>query len=110
MMGSAFDAEVLAAARLADRLVRNRGLTWHDLLSATANDRQLPQRPPPLRVTVAECLRRPGSLRPWERGFLESLEGFARLSEKQRDCLDLIAERVLGTAAVASAKERRPRH
>jgi hypothetical protein len=53
----------------------------------------------PWRHTVAECLRRPGSLRRWERGFLESLTRFPRLSPKQGRILNEIADRVSTSAA-----------
>jgi hypothetical protein len=99
MLGSDHLGEVANAGRLADKLVRAAGLTWHDILSPAANDRRFPERNPPWRATVAECLRRPGSLRRWEHSFLDSLTGFPRLSAKQRNCLDLIAQRVLGRAA-----------
>ena len=39
MLGSDFDGEVANAGRLADRLVRNAGLTWPDVLA--------PSLPPP---------------------------------------------------------------
>jgi hypothetical protein len=35
MIGSAHDNEALAAARMADRLVRGEGLTWFDVLATT---------------------------------------------------------------------------
>ena len=56
--------------------------TWiilvREVLSPVANVHQLPERSPPWRHTAPECLRRPGSLRRWERGVLESLTRFPR--------------------------------
>ena len=92
------DAAVAAATRLLER----HGVRWSQVLDP-APSVVVQTRPTRTdwRITVAELLRRPGSLRPWEAGFLESLEGFARLSAKQHAVLDLIAERVLRTAAAA---------
>ena len=43
MLGSQFDAEVANAGRLADRLVRENGLTWFDVLATTALPGTRPQ-------------------------------------------------------------------
>jgi hypothetical protein len=51
------------------------------------------------RQTVAQCLERPGALKPWELGFLRDLPGFRRLSTKQRCVLKEIADRVLAREA-----------
>ena len=58
---------------------------------------------PAWRETVAECLARPGSLRPWEIGFLHDLQRWGRrLSPKQRAIVNEIAVRV-GVMAEAAA-------
>lgn len=100
MLGSSFDGEVLAAARAAERLRREAGVSWREIVDPPASQ---PLPPPPKREppradwrdTVAQCLRQRGSLRPWEVGFLENLPNFARLSAKQSNCLNGIAQRVL---------------
>jgi hypothetical protein len=95
---SNFDGERQAAALAAVRFLHDRDLTWEDIV--------LPPDPgqPILgcaaateswRATIAACLRQPGSLRPWERKFLQSLRRFPRLSLKQRAILNQIADRVL---------------
>jgi hypothetical protein len=83
----------LAGAR---RILERHKMTWRDIVTAPAYPSPC-ARPPAWRETVAACLARPGCLRPWERGFLESLQSFRRISVKQRDCLTNIAER-LGVA------------
>lgn len=96
MMGSSSDNEVLIAARTAEAIRRQMGMTWPELL---AGQRQPERRPPPhddWRVIVDQCLARPEALGPWEQRFLRSLRAFPRLSPKQAACLARIAEHVLG--------------
>jgi hypothetical protein len=92
MTGSAHDGEALNAARLADRLVKDRGATWPDVL--------IPLQREPLHSTwrrvCAELAARPDGHRPWERRFVTDLSKFPRLSSKQRCVLQEIAARVLG--------------
>jgi hypothetical protein len=74
MLGSAHDGEALAAARAAERLRRDAGLSWAEIIEPT---------PPPDAATEAEdqiendpigfCLGRAGSLTEWERRFLLSI-------------------------------------
>src|SRR4051812_20664383 len=84
------DGEALNAARLADKLVRKRGTTRSDVLSPAPNDRQLSECKAPWRTTREEILARPGDLGHWERGFLQSLSDFPRLSIKQGRILNEI--------------------
>jgi len=100
LCSSGYDGEALAAARAADRFIRDRGLTWQDILqpeAAPAANRNLE----PWRQTVALCLRQLGSLRPWEADFLRNISGFAKISPKQRGVLIQIADRVLARRAAA---------
>jgi len=58
LCSSGYDGEALAAARAAVRFIRDRGLTWQDVLepeAAPAANRNLE----PWRETVALCLRQP---------------------------------------------------
>jgi hypothetical protein len=98
MCGSEHAGERAAAAAAADRLLRERGLTWADALNPPPVERKLPELGT-WRQTVRACLAQPGSLRPWEVGFLRDLPGFQRLSVKQRYCLKEISDRVLGRDA-----------
>ena len=94
MLGSDHAGERDAAAIAAAKLVRSTGLTWQQILSPPPPDRPLPELGT-WRETVRQCLARPGSLRPWEVGFLRDLPNFPRLSVKQRYVLKEIADRVL---------------
>ena len=55
MMGSQHDGEALNAARLADKLVREQGITWFDVIS-TAPPRASPDPPPPPRPSDDDLL------------------------------------------------------
>jgi hypothetical protein len=98
MLGSDYAGERDAAGLAAHRFIRERDLSWDDVIHpdipATGNRDTLQ----PWRATVAECLRQPGALRAWERQFLRSLSDFPRISQKQRSVLGQIAERVLRRA------------
>jgi hypothetical protein len=101
LLGSDHPGERDAAGLAAHRFIRDRGLTWADILLgapgvvAAANRNAVEA----WRQTVADCLRQHGSLRPWEGDFLRSLAGFACISLKQRSVLAQIADRVLRRAA-----------
>jgi hypothetical protein len=98
-LASPFDGEVTAAGLAAARFIRDRGLTWQDVIHPSAGLTANHNTIQPWRDIVADCLRQPGSLRPWERDFLRSLAGFVRISAKQRSVLGQIADRVLRRAA-----------
>jgi hypothetical protein len=98
MIGSDHAGERDAAALAAYRLVRSLGMTWSAVLNPPAVEKPLPELGT-WRKTVSACLERPGSLRPWEREFLNDLPKFRRLSVKQRYVLKEIAGRVLGGEA-----------
>jgi hypothetical protein len=97
MMGSRHDGEVLAAARTAERMRREAGVSWQELLVDTGVA-ELPaaerEAAADWRNLCAQLQRRAGDLRPWERRFVASLPNFPRLSAKQRGVLASIAERV----------------
>jgi hypothetical protein len=86
MLGSDHDGEVTAAARKANEMVRNAGMTWTEILAPS------PALPSP-KYDVADgdivgacrfCLRWPEAITDWEEGFLSSLLVRRRpLSEKQ---------------------------
>ena len=92
LLGSDHAGERDAAGLAAHRLLQRHGLTWEAVVMP-------PRAREPLmgiwRATVAACLERPGSLRPWEAGFLRDLSNFRRVSSKQRYILQEIANRVL---------------
>jgi hypothetical protein len=94
LLGSNHADERDAAGLAALRLLQQRGISWQEALEPAPITKALPELGT-WRQTVARCLERPGSLRPWEVGFLRDLPGFHRLSTKQRDVLKKIADRVL---------------
>jgi hypothetical protein len=94
LLGSSHAGERDSAGLAAERLVRQRGLTWQQVLSPPVVEKPTPKIEP-WRRTVDRCLERQGSLRVWEKGFLRDLAGFRKLSVKQRSCLQDIADRVL---------------
>jgi hypothetical protein len=94
MTGSAHDGETLNAARLADRLVKDRGATWSEVLAAAPVHRELLDSN--WRTTCAKLVRREGDLCPRERQFVANLPRFQRISTRQRIWLESIAARVLG--------------
>ena len=114
MMGSQHDGEALNAARLADKLVREQGITWFNVIG-TAPPRASPDPPPPPRpsdddllmqfeIAYGACefvLASTPMLTEWERDFVLRLPGFTKLSHKQLDVL-----RRLVLHAVAPGAER----
>ncbi len=95
MLGSEHQGERDAAARLADRLVRGKGLQWADLLAPKPTAWTLP--PPPscdVEADLRVCRAYPGLLNDWERGFLRGLKPGRPLSVKQRGILSGMACKV----------------
>jgi hypothetical protein len=94
MLNSTFDNERATAAALADRLIRERNLTWEHVIARTGErqhkryHQQAPSRPSPRRPwrdVAADCSRQP-----WR----------GQLTAKQQVKLNDIAER-LGVEPVA---------
>ena len=103
MMGSAHDGEVVAAARQAERMRAEAGLTWQQIMVPT-----LP--PPPKRQntgTVGEAveflLDRQDLLTEWERDFVGDIgRAKYRLSDKQLTILDRLLEKARRAEARAA--------
>lgn len=107
MVGSSHDGEALNAARLADRMVRDAGLTWHEVLadhdSATPPPRQEPQINVlvdwPVRWQAAARLvaeEGKGLLREKDLAFARTVAGYEhRPTEKQLGYLHDLVRRVL---------------
>jgi hypothetical protein len=97
MMSSTFDGERATAAAMATELLRRHGLSWQDVLQASATGATgatgRPSPPRDWRVCVAECQRRSGELSQWENRFLADLRRWRGvLSPKQRAKLRTICE------------------
>jgi hypothetical protein len=108
VMGSDHDGEVLNAARMADRLVREQGATWHEVVgSPTTPGRQPPgfgnedvlAQFPTVGAAAWFCRCWPELLSPWERDFVASIPGFRRLSPKQAAVLRKLVLRVMAAGA-----------
>jgi hypothetical protein len=91
VFGSDHDGERAAAAAMADKIVRDLGCTWSDIISPKPNQLVLPDtrvsdKHPPLGLSAELALLRANLdlLTPWERRFVFDLGRFRRLSPKQR--------------------------
>jgi hypothetical protein len=108
MLGSEHDGEVLNAARLATRTLRDLGCTWSDALSAPPPD-DLAAPPPDddepahWRDAVRICLRDGGGvLTPWEMTFCHNLSTYrTECTERQQELLRNLYDRVTVARACA---------
>ena len=81
-LASDHDGEVLAAATVAMRFLKERNLCFDDIIApAQATTR---------RLGLFGWLLTSPTLSVWERGFIANLDSFERLSRKQRDILATI--------------------
>ena len=95
LMGSDYDGEVIAAARYAERIRKEAGLTWYDIVREAVVHSGSEPSPNLDFKSAAICLSFPQLLTDWERGFLESiLEKDYPLTEKQRNVLRRIVRKV----------------
>jgi hypothetical protein len=104
MLGSAHEGEVVAAARQAERLRAEAGLTWTEIV--------IPRLPPPARQrrhveTIAEAveflLGLLHVLTEWERNFVRSVGRLkSPLSAKQIEVLERLVEKARGAEARAA--------
>jgi hypothetical protein len=90
LLGSDHDGEVLAAARMAERIRRAAGTTWPDLLAAPDPS---PSRFVHWRVLLSRAQAKPELLSPWEAGFLASIARRTSTTPKQHAVLQRLAER-----------------
>jgi hypothetical protein len=91
MLSSNIDGEVVAAAHAIDRLLRDAGRDWHDLVAAVL----LPPAPAESgKSAIRWCLSRRHLLSPRDREFLESVaEQLRPLSTRQASWLnDIVAK------------------
>jgi len=93
MVGSSADGEALNAARIADRMVRQAGATWFDLLSENPESN--------VENLIAFCLDHEDQLNFWEHGFLLGIRGRQYLTAKQFIKLDQIVAKVKAGRAAA---------
>lgn len=107
MFGSSHDNERAVAARKADELLRERGVTWSELLQPgqTGGFAYQPGPRPrgssswsatstTAREQIQIALANLEALSMWERGFIYSVWRGDKLSTRQRDVLDQIVTKV----------------
>jgi hypothetical protein len=98
LLGSDHAGERDAAGLAAHRLIRQRDLTWFDVLTPSLPAPDLDPADDPLRgdwrAMAAACTRFPHLIDGWERHFLSGLQRFPRLSPKQRAILVRIVVRL----------------
>ena len=86
LFGSDHDGERATAAAMADKLLRQRGLTWRAVIVTTPTTT--------VEEMIAAALSRPDLLTVWEDGFIRGICGRQYLTEKQIKKLRALAERV----------------
>ena len=99
MFGSAHAGERANAAQMADRLVRDSGLTWFDVIRPAAPAAEMSherewREPRNWREAITAALNHEGSLTDWESSFVRSLRTFRRLTPRQSDVLWKIIDRL----------------
>ena len=93
MCGSNSDNEALSAARLADRLIRARGVTWFGALSVPEPEEE--DQADDWREAARCCARfGAGILTAWEVSYCRSLTGFGRISGRQEGILRACIEKL----------------
>ncbi len=94
-LGSDHDGERAAAGLLASKMLRDRGLSWDDLLRQRDAIPQVRWSAPPSSSStcadMALCRRHFGRLTTWEMDFVSCLGTFRRWSPKQLATLARIA-------------------
>lgn len=102
MLGSTHDGEVVAAARAAERMLKEAGITWAELFSdsqpvepvqasyeATHSDYYQDEI---IRRMVDECIRYGEKFTKWETNFLHSLKLQKHFTPKQISMLEALYE------------------
>lgn len=112
MLGSSYDGERANAGRMADRVVKDAGLTWHDVITPktivkTIAVKAPPDTPKPSRRWkephgLHECLavieRHVTALSDWEREFVSDMHKQRRCSRKQAVIIERLVDRARGIA------------
>ena len=98
LLSSEHSGERDAAGLAAQRFLKQRGISWVEVLIPQPAERRLPEFGT-WRATCRRLMERPRDLRAWERTFVADLPNFGRISVKQRYVLTEIAKRVLGDQA-----------
>jgi hypothetical protein len=95
MLGSAHDGEIAAAGRAADRLIREAGLRWPDVIVPRLSGPTRERDPETFGDALDYALQFAEHLSDWERSFLWSLRRQrSPISTKQAKILHQIIEKV----------------
>lgn len=99
MLNSAFEGERANAGGMADRLIRERGQTWDQVIVKPGAQQQHHYQPPPPRRSwrdvIGDCLKLPELLTPRETEFLQSMTKWrSHPTLKQREWFEKIADRL----------------
>jgi len=86
LFGSDHEGERATAAAMADNLLRQRGLSWHQII--------VPRQSSTIEELIATAMSRPDCLTIWEDGFIRGIRGRQYLTQKQLTKLRDIAGRV----------------
>ncbi len=86
--GSSFDGERATAAAMADRMIRNAGLTWDDVILQHFDE------PVSDDARIRFCAEHTYLLTAWEVGFVASIGRRSFLTAKQTNVLDAIYRKV----------------
>lgn len=90
MLGSSHDGERASAAALADRLIREHGLTWPDVIAAKPAQSVGAD----AHAAIALVLANLDLLNDWERGFIRDIAARTSFTEKQLAKLEVVAAKV----------------
>ena len=106
-LGSPYDGERATAGAMADRMVKDAGLTWSDVVGVVMPAMPTAQRtwrePQTHREAAAVCLANLDVLSEWEQGFCRSIARQNRLSPKQWVILDRVLDKVREFACAGMA-------
>ena len=91
LFGSDHDGERATAAAMAHKLLRQRGLSWQQIIIPPS-----PMAPLTIEQMIDAALSRPDLLDAWEHGFIRGIRGRQFLTQKQLNKLRDIAEKVRG--------------
>lgn len=83
---------VIAAALALKRVLADAGLNWRTILPALIPDPEGPS-DESWRNTIDQCIQRANVLSDWEVQFLLSLRAFTSITPKQRNRLNIIAQK-----------------
>ena len=90
MFGSNHAGERASAAAKANKLVRDQGLTWPEIIASSIKPRSS------IAEQIGFAVANIGALSMWERGFLYSINGQRRLSPKKLAVLHEIVAKIQG--------------